>query len=55
MIVAVNIFCLRQILFLIGKNVFIPQKVRADLTLHAPTLRWSHSGNFDSLDHASVR
>ena len=30
-------------------------QVRADLTLHAPNLPWSHSGNFDSLDHASIR
>ena len=30
-------------------------QVRADLTLHAPSLPWSHSGNFDSLDHASIR
>ncbi|XP_023343978.1 cytochrome c1, heme protein, mitochondrial-like [Eurytemora carolleeae] len=25
------------------------------MTLHAPHLHWSHSGHFDSLDHASVR
>jgi len=33
----------------------LDKEVRADLTLHAPSLNWSHSGMFDSLDHASVR
>ena len=31
------------------------QEVQAELSLHAPHLPWSHSGNFDSLDHASIR
>ena len=31
------------------------KEVKADMTLHAPHLHWSHSGHFDSLDHASVR
>jgi len=33
----------------------LDQDVKADLTLHAPALNWSHAGWFDSLDHASVR
>jgi ubiquinol-cytochrome c reductase cytochrome c1 subunit len=40
---------------LLGVGYKLDQEVRADLTLHAPTLPWSHSGNFDSLDHASIR
>jgi len=33
----------------------LDQEVKADLTLHAPALPWSHNGVFNSLDHASVR
>jgi len=33
----------------------LDQEVRADLTLHAPKLPWSHAGYIDSLDHASIR
>lgn len=33
----------------------LDQEVKADMTLHPPHLHWSHSGWFDSLDHASVR
>merc|ERR1712122_80104 len=33
----------------------LDQEVQAELSLHAPHLPWSHSGNFDSLDHASIR
>jgi len=33
----------------------LDQEVRADLTLHPPSLPWSHGGMIDSLDHASVR
>eukprot|EP00088_Acartia_fossae_P010698 TRINITY_DN1534_c0_g1_i1.p1 TRINITY_DN1534_c0_g1~~TRINITY_DN1534_c0_g1_i1.p1 ORF type:complete len:279 (-),score=88.15 TRINITY_DN1534_c0_g1_i1:408-1244(-) len=33
----------------------LDQEVKADLTLHAPSLPWSHNGVFNSLDHASVR
>ena len=33
----------------------LDQSVKAELTLHPPRLRWSHSGLLDSLDHASVR
>jgi ubiquinol-cytochrome c reductase cytochrome c1 subunit len=40
---------------LLGVAYKLDQEVRADLTLHAPSLPWSHSGNFDSLDHASIR
>ena len=31
------------------------QEVKADLTLHAPSLPWSHAGALDSLDHRSIR
>jgi len=33
----------------------LDQEVRADLTLHAPHLPWSHAGPIDSLDHGSIR
>jgi len=33
----------------------LDQDVKAELTLHAPSLAWSHSGPIDSLDHASIR
>jgi len=33
----------------------LDDSVKADLTLHAPSLPWSHSGHLDSLDHASIR
>ena len=33
----------------------LQSKVHAELVLHPPHLPWSHSGNFDSLDHASIR
>jgi len=33
----------------------LDQDVKADLTLHAPSLKWSHSGMIDSLDHSSIR
>lgn len=33
----------------------LDQDVKADLTLHAPSLAWSHGGMFDSLDHSSIR
>lgn len=33
----------------------LDQEVKADLTLHAPHLPWSHDGWFSSLDHASIR
>jgi len=33
----------------------LDQEVKAELSLHPPHLPWSHSGLFDSLDHASIR
>lgn len=33
----------------------LDQEVKADLTLHPPSLPWSHKGMMDSLDHASIR
>jgi ubiquinol-cytochrome c reductase cytochrome c1 subunit len=29
--------------------------VKAELSLHPAKLPWSHRGNFDSLDHSSIR
>jgi len=33
----------------------LDQEVKADLTLHAPSLPWSHNGAFNSMDHSSIR
>jgi len=33
----------------------LDQEVRADISIHAPSLPWSHNGLMDSLDHASIR
>jgi len=33
----------------------LDDSVKADLSLHPPTLPWSHGGHLDSLDHASIR
>jgi len=33
----------------------LDQEVKADIALHPPKMNWSHSGWFDSLDHASIR
>ena len=33
----------------------LDESVKADLHLHPPSLKWSHSGYIDSLDHASIR
>lgn len=38
-----------------GLYLALDESVKADMTLHAPHLPWSHSGPFDSLDHASIR
>jgi len=40
---------------LLGVGFKLDQEVRADLTLHAPSLPWSHAGALDSLDHRSIR
>jgi len=40
---------------LLGVGYKLDQEVRADMTLHAPKLPWSHGGYLDSLDHAAVR
>jgi len=40
---------------LLGIGYKLDQEVRAELSLHAPKLPWSHSGVIDSLDHASIR
>merc|ERR1712117_329333 len=33
----------------------LDDSVKADLVLHPPTLKWSHDGPLESLDHASIR
>jgi len=33
----------------------LDKEVRAELSIHPPHLPWSHSGIFDSFDHASIR
>eukprot|EP00092_Neocalanus_flemingeri_P038009 GFUD01041378.1.p1 GENE.GFUD01041378.1~~GFUD01041378.1.p1 ORF type:complete len:295 (-),score=88.88 GFUD01041378.1:254-1102(-) len=33
----------------------LDQSVKADLTLHPPSLAWSHAGPIDALDHTSIR
>ena len=38
-----------------GLAYALDESVKADLHLHPPTLKWSHSGYIDSLDHASIR
>ena len=38
-----------------GLYLALDESVKADMTLHAPHLPWSHGGYVDSLDHASVR
>ena len=38
-----------------GVAYALDESVKADMTLHAPHLPWSHGGYVDSLDHASVR
>jgi len=38
-----------------GLVYVLDESVKADMTLHAPKLPWSHSGYFDSLDHQSIR
>ena len=42
-------------LFILALALALDDSVKGDLTLHAPTLPWSHSGHLDSLDHASIR
>jgi len=40
----------------VGATIWkLDEQVKADLTLHAPKLPWSHGGSIDSLDHASIR
>merc|ERR1712095_93988 len=38
-----------------GLAYALDESVKADLHLHPPSLKWSHSGYIDSLDHASIR
>merc|ERR1712095_249495 len=38
-----------------GLAYALDESVKADLHLHPPSLKWSHSGYIDSLDHACIR
>ncbi len=38
-----------------GVAYALDEAVKADLILHPPKLKWPHSGNLDSFDHASIR
>ena len=49
------LFFIFRISYLFKQLFYVWQEVKADLTIHAPNLPWSHSGPFDSLDHASIR
>ena len=40
---------------LLGMMKSLDDSVKADLAIHAPSLKWSHTGYFNSLDHASIR
>ena len=42
-------------MFILGLAYALDESVKADLHLHPPSLKWSHSGYIDSLDHASIR
>lgn len=42
-------------MFYSGLAYALDESVKADLILHPPHLKWPHSGNTDSLDHASMR
>lgn len=41
--------------FLAGLLHLLDKEVLAELTLHPPSLPWSHRGFIDSLDHSSIR
>jgi ubiquinol-cytochrome c reductase cytochrome c1 subunit len=38
-----------------GVTYVLDESVKAELSLHPAKLPWSHRGNFDSLDHSSIR
>jgi len=40
---------------LMGMVKSLDESVKADLSIHAPSLKWSHTGYFNSLDHDSIR
>ena len=33
----------------------LDESVKADLAIHPPSMKWSHTGPFNSLDHSSIR
>jgi len=40
---------------LMGVAKSLDESVKADLAIHPPSMNWSHTGPFNSLDHGSVR
>jgi len=40
---------------LMGIAKSLDESVKADLAIHPPSMKWSHTGPFNSLDHSSIR
>jgi len=40
---------------LMGVAKSLDESVKADLAIHPPSMKWSHTGPFNSLDHSSIR
>merc|ERR1712156_346840 len=40
---------------LMGVAKSLDESVKADLAIHPPSMKWSHTGPFNSLDHGSIR
>lgn len=40
---------------LMGVAKSLDESVKADLAIHPPAMKWSHTGYFNSLDHSSIR
>jgi len=40
---------------LMGVTKSLDESVKADLAIHPPSMKWSHTGPFNSLDHGSIR
>jgi len=40
---------------LMGVTKSLDESVKADLAIHPPSMKWTHSGPFNSLDHSSIR
>ena len=47
---------LRQVsISFLGVAKSLDESVKADLAIHPPSMKWSHTGPFNSLDHGSIR